>query len=93
MIINLVNLVYLLFFDSFLNISSLEYLMARFMSFSLICLSIYSNFNYYKKNFQSMIVRVISLVVVVSLILIPIFYLEDMKVLFGIQICLYLLLY
>jgi len=71
MIINLVNLVYLLFFDSFLNISSLEYLMARFMSFSLICLSIHSNFNYYKKNFQSIIVRVISLVVVISLMFNP----------------------
>ena len=71
MIINLVNLVYLLFFDSFSNISSFEYLMARFMSFSLICLSIYSNFNYYKTNFQSIIVRVISLVVVISLVFNP----------------------
>ena len=71
MIINLINLLYLIFFDSLSNIASIEYLMARFMSFSLICLSVHSNFNYFKKNFQSMIVRVISLVVVISLVINP----------------------
>ena len=46
MILNLINLIYYLFFDSISNIDSLEYLMARFMSFSLISLSIYYNFSF-----------------------------------------------
>ena len=71
MILNLINLMYYLFFDSISNIDSLEYLMARFMSFSLICLSIYYNFSFFKNRFTSMIVKIISLVVFLSLIIDP----------------------
>ena len=71
MILNLINLTYYLFFDSISNIDSLEYLMARFMSFSLISLSIYYNFSFFKNRFTSMIVKIISLVVFLSLIIDP----------------------
>lgn len=71
MILNLINLTYYLFFDSFSSIDSLEYLMARFMSFSLISLSIYYNFSFFKNRFKSLIVKIISLVVFLSLIIDP----------------------
>ena len=45
--------------------------MARFMSFSLISLSIYFNFSFFKNRFTSMIVKIISLVVFLSLIIDP----------------------
>ena len=45
--------------------------MARFMSFSLISYSIYYNFNFFKNRFTSLIVKIISLVVFLSLIIDP----------------------
>ena len=71
MILNLINLIYYLFFDSISNIDSLEYLMARFMSFSLICLSIYYNFSFFKNRFTDLIVKIISLVIFLGLIIDP----------------------
>ena len=71
MILNLINLIYYLFFDSISNIDSLEYLMARFMTFSLICLSIYYNFSFFKIRFTDLIVKIISLVVFLGLIIDP----------------------
>ncbi len=71
MILNLINLIYYLFFDSISNFDSLEYLMARFMSFSLICLSIYYNFSFFKNRFTSLVVKIISLVVFLGLIIDP----------------------
>ena len=59
MVLNFINLVYYLFFDSISNFQSLEYLMARFMSFSLISFSIYHNFQYYKNNFSSLLIMII----------------------------------
>lgn len=71
MVLNLINLIYYLFFDSISNIKSLEYLMARFMSFSLISLSVYHNFKYYKKNFSSLLVKIIFFMVVLGLFINP----------------------
>lgn len=71
MVLNLINLVYYLFFDSISNLRSLEYLMARFMSFALISLSIHHNFQYYKTNFSSLLIKIIVFVVVVGLFIDP----------------------
>ena len=71
MILNLINLVYYLFFDSISNIDSLEYLMARFMTFSLISFSIYNNFYFFKSQFTSLVIKIISLIVFLSLIIDP----------------------
>ena len=71
MVLNLINLFYYLFFDSISNIKSLEYLMARFMSFSLISLSVYHNFKYYKNNFSSLLVKIIFFIVVLGLFIDP----------------------
>ena len=71
MVLNLINLIYYLFFDSISNFQSLEYLMARFMSFSLISLSIYHNFQYYKNNFSSLLIKIIFFIVVLGLFIDP----------------------
>ena len=71
LLISLVNLVYFLFFESEFNQDSLEFLMARFVQFSLISLSIYHNYDYYKKKFSSLIIKVISIIVVLGLFVDP----------------------
>jgi len=71
LIINLINFVYLLFFDIYFNQESLEYLMARFVSFSLISLSVYYNFNYFKTRFPVHLINVIALVVIIGLFIDP----------------------
>ena len=71
LLISLVNLVYFLFFESEFNQDSLEFLMARFVQFSLISLSIYHNYDYYKKKFSSLIIKIISIIVVLGLFVDP----------------------
>ena len=71
MVLNFINLVYYLFFDSISNFQSLEYLMARFMSFSLISFSLYHNFQYYKNNFSSLLIMIIFFVIVIGLFIDP----------------------
>ena len=67
LLINLVNLVYFLFFESEFNQDSFNFLLARFMQFSLISLSIYHNYDYYKKKFPSIIIMIIAVVVIIGL--------------------------
>ena len=69
LLINLINLIYFLFFESEFNQDSLNFLLARFVQFSLISLSIYHNYDYYKKKFSSLIIKVISIIVVLGLII------------------------
>ena len=71
LLINVINLIYYLFFESEFNQDSLEFLMARFVQFSLISLSIYHNYDYYKKKFSSLIIKVISIIVVLGLFVDP----------------------
>ena len=70
-LINVINLIYFLFFEDEFNQKSLEFLMARFVQFSLISLSIYHNYDYYKKKFSSLIIKVISIIVVLGLFVDP----------------------
>ena len=71
LLINVINLIYYLFFEDEFNQKSLEFLMARFVQFSLISLSIYHNYDYYKKKFSSLIIKVISIIVVLGLFVDP----------------------
>lgn len=71
LLINVINLIYYLFFESEFNQDSLEFLMARFVQFSLISLAIYHNYDYYKKKFSSLIIKVISFIVVLGLFVDP----------------------
>ena len=71
LLINLLNLIYLLFFESEFNQEDTKYLLARFMQFSLISLSIYYNYDYYKNKFPSMIIKIIAFVVIIGLFINP----------------------
>ena len=71
LLINLVNLVYFLFFESGFHQGSFNFLLARFMQFSLISLSIFHNYDYYKKKFPSLIIRIIAFVIIVGLFINP----------------------
>ena len=71
LLINVINLIYYLFFEDEFNQKSLEFLMARFVQFSLISLSIYHNYDYYKKKFSSLIIKAISIIVVLGLFVDP----------------------
>ena len=67
LLINLVNLVYFLFFESEFNQDSLNFLLARFVQFSLISLAIYHNYDYYKNRFPNLLVKIIAFVVIIGL--------------------------
>jgi len=70
-LLNLINFSYFFIFDDINSQSSFEYLMARFMQFSLISLSIYHNLEYFKKKFFDHVLFCIYIVIFLSLILYP----------------------
>ena len=51
LILNVINVIYFIFFHSVDDIEALKYLFARGMQFSIIPLSIYHNFEYLKTKF------------------------------------------
>ena len=67
LILNCLNLFYFLLFHSFGDIKALEYLLARGVQFSIISISIYSHFDYYKTKFLDHLLYVISFIVIISL--------------------------
>jgi O-antigen ligase len=76
-LINLINLIYFLFFEDEFNQKSLQFLMARFVQFSLISLSIYHNYDYYKKKFPSLITKAISFTIILGLFYNPYLFSES----------------
>ena len=56
LIINILNLLYFILFHSVSDIEALKYLLARGMQFSIISISIYFHFDYYKTQFLNHIV-------------------------------------
>ena len=71
LLINCLNLVYFLFIDDIKDQKSLEFLLARFAQYSLISFSVYYNFNYFKKDFQDLLIKIIFFVIILSLIFNP----------------------
>ena len=75
LLINFLNLVYFLFFDDIKDQKSLEYLLVRIAQYSLISFSVYYNYNYFKKDFLNLLIKVIAFVIILGLIFNPfIFY-------------------
>ena len=58
-LLNLINLIYYLFIDDLYSQGSIEYLLARFVQFSLISFSVYHNQKYFQHKFFVHIVYVI----------------------------------
>ena len=68
LILNFINLFYFLIFHSISDIDAIKYMLARAMQFSIICFSIYFNFEYYKSTFLYHLSYVILSVVILGLI-------------------------
>ena len=71
LLINVLNLIYFLFFDDIDNQKSLEYLLARFAQFSLISFSVYYNYDYFKSKFPTLLIISVSIVIVLGLFISP----------------------
>jgi len=71
LIINSLNLLYYILFHSVSDIEALKYLLARGMQFSIISISIFFHFDYYKTQFLNHIVSLVFFIVILSLLLDP----------------------
>ena len=68
LLINIINVLYWLFFHSFLDYEAEKYLLARSVQFAIISFSIYYHFEYYKNKFLDHLVYIIFGIIVISLI-------------------------
>ena len=71
LIINSLNLLYFILFHSVSDIEALKYLLARGMQFSIISISIFFHFDYYKTQFLNHIVSLVLFIVILSLLFDP----------------------
>jgi len=71
LILNLINLVYFLLFHSISDYEAIKYILARGVQFSIISISIYFNYEYYKDRFLHHIVYLIFGIVLVGFFLDP----------------------
>ena len=68
LLLNIINVLYWLFFHSFSDYQAGKYLLARGLQFSIISFSVYYNFEYYKNKFLKHLVYVIFGVVAIGLV-------------------------
>ena len=71
LILNLMNLLYFLLFHAISDYEAIKYIIARGLQFSIISVSIYFNYEYYKENFLKHIVYLVFGIVVFSFLLDP----------------------
>ena len=71
LLINVLNILYFLSFHSINDIQAIKYLFARGIQFSIISVSIYFHFNYYKTQFLDHIVYLVLFIIFLSLIIDP----------------------
>ena len=71
LILTVLNILYLVVFDSISNIESLKFLSARAIQFSIIPLAIYHHLEYYKDKFLNHLVYIIFGIVLLGLLLNP----------------------
>ncbi len=71
LLLNIINVLYWLFFHSFSDYEALKYLLARGLQFSIISFSIYYHFEYYKSKFLDHLVYLIFAIVLISLVYNP----------------------
>ncbi len=68
LVLNAVNLVYWLLFHDLSELEALKYLLARGVQFSIISVSIFYHYEYYRDKFFTHVVNVIFIIVVLGLI-------------------------
>jgi len=71
LILNFINLLYFLLFHSISDYDAVKYIIAKGLQFSIISVSIYFNYEYYKEKFLSHIVYLVFGIVVFSFLLDP----------------------
>ena len=71
LIINFINLLYFLFFHSIFDYEAIKFIISKGMQFSIISVSIYFNYEYYKDKFLSHIVYIVFGIAVLSFVLNP----------------------
>ena len=71
LILNLINLLYFLLFHAISDYEAIKYIIARGLQFSIISVSIYFNYEYYKEKFLKHIVYLVFGIVVFSFLLDP----------------------
>ena len=71
LILNIVNLVYFIFFHSINDIDALQYLLARIVQFSIVSFSVYFSYNYYKDYFLNHIVYLVFATIIIGLFVNP----------------------
>ena len=69
LLLNIINVLYWLFFHSFSDYQAGKYLLARGLQFSIISFSVYYNFEYYKNKFLKHLVYVIFGVIAIGLVI------------------------
>lgn len=69
--INLINLLYFLFFHSIFDLEAIKFLISKGLQFSIISVSIYFNYEYYRSKFLDHIVYLVFGIVVLSFVLNP----------------------
>ena len=69
--INLINLLYFLFFHSIFDYEAIKFLISKGMQFSIISVSVYFNYEYYRDKFLDHIVYLVFGIVVFSFLLDP----------------------
>ncbi len=71
LILNVINVLYFLLFHSLNDLEALKYLFARGIQFSIICLSIYHNFEYLRTKFLDHIVSIVFFISIVGILVNP----------------------
>ena len=71
LILNIVNLVYFIFFHSINDTDALQYLLARIVQFSIVSFSVYFSYNYYKDYFLNHIVYLVFATIIIGLFVNP----------------------
>jgi len=71
LIINLINLLYFIFFHSIFDYDAIKFMISKGLQFSIISVSIYFNYEYYKDKFLDHIVYLVFGIVVLSFLLDP----------------------
>lgn len=71
LIINVINLIYFLIFHSISDIEALKYLFARGVQFSIISVSIFFHFEFYRLRFPSLIINLIFAILLLGFFIDP----------------------
>ena len=71
LILNIINLSYFLLFHSLSDLEAVKYMLARGMQFSIISLSAYYNFEYYKNKFLEHLTYIVFGIILISLFAYP----------------------